>query len=241
LNATETSSSQPALWNPAAAASWSVLFSPAFGAYLHSRNAERLGRAQEAKANRIWFYGSLTFLALVLVDNFFPAIPVGVFEYGSIGLLFGWYFSLGKRQTDFVKTNLQNHYQRNPWTKPISIAFGCWIGFAVAVTAFDVAAEWIGNIQETVIPDVTKPTQLTLSPRPNQKGIVQGLTLRIQGNLDGAAQILVSQELRPTNNVSGSFKIEYGGDYYDSNCIINFIPASVKGGNVTVQYRFNCF
>ena len=32
----------PALWNPNAAASWSLLFSPAFGAFLHMKNWQAL-------------------------------------------------------------------------------------------------------------------------------------------------------------------------------------------------------
>jgi hypothetical protein len=46
----------PALWNPNAAAGWSLLFTPAFGAFLHSRNADAMGRHSEAKANKFWFY-----------------------------------------------------------------------------------------------------------------------------------------------------------------------------------------
>jgi hypothetical protein len=46
----------PALWNPKPAAYWSLLFSPAFGAFLHARNADAMGRVDEAKANRMWFY-----------------------------------------------------------------------------------------------------------------------------------------------------------------------------------------
>jgi hypothetical protein len=41
----------PALWNPKAAAYWSLLFSPAFGAFVHARNADAMGRVDEAKAN----------------------------------------------------------------------------------------------------------------------------------------------------------------------------------------------
>ena len=33
-----TGDAAPALWNPNAAANWSLLFSPAFGAWLHMKN-----------------------------------------------------------------------------------------------------------------------------------------------------------------------------------------------------------
>ncbi|MGB7331460.1 MAG: hypothetical protein WBD25_08740, partial [Terriglobales bacterium] len=75
----------PALWNPKAAAFWSLLFSPAFGAFLHARNADAMRRADEANANRMWFYVSLAYLGLVFATIFIP-IPEGLFTLASIGL-----------------------------------------------------------------------------------------------------------------------------------------------------------
>ncbi|HYM08461.1 MAG TPA: hypothetical protein VEU11_18060 [Terriglobales bacterium] len=92
----------PALWNPKAAAYWSLLFSPAFGAFLHARNADAIGRVDEAKANRVWFYVLIAYLGLAFVTIFIP-IPQGLFTLASIGLLFGWYLSLGKKQVTYVK------------------------------------------------------------------------------------------------------------------------------------------
>src|SRR5436190_17925418 len=44
----------PRLWNPNAAASWCLLFSPVFGAYLHMRNWQALGDERHAQVNRNW-------------------------------------------------------------------------------------------------------------------------------------------------------------------------------------------
>lgn len=121
------------LWNPNAAACWSLLFSPAFGAFLHARNADSLGRKEEAKANRVWFYISIAFLLFTLVTVFVPAIPNGIFRLVGLGLLLGWYFSLGKKQIAYVKDTWQDRYQRKPWTKPLLIAFGCLFGLFVAL------------------------------------------------------------------------------------------------------------
>jgi hypothetical protein len=44
----------PALWNPGAAASWSLLFTPAFGAFLHMKNWEVLGESDKAAAAKTW-------------------------------------------------------------------------------------------------------------------------------------------------------------------------------------------
>jgi hypothetical protein len=134
----------PALWNPNAAACWSLLFSPAFGAFLHARNAEALGRTEEAKANRVWFYASLAYLGIVLVSIFIPQIPDAVFMLVSMVMLLGWYFTLGKQQIRAVKATLPGGYERNPWTKPLLIAFGCLIGFSALEILLGFAAKSIG-------------------------------------------------------------------------------------------------
>ena len=38
----------PPLWNPNAAANWSLLFSPAFGAFVHMKNWQALGEPEKA-------------------------------------------------------------------------------------------------------------------------------------------------------------------------------------------------
>jgi hypothetical protein len=121
-------SQPPALWNPNVAACWSLLFSPAFGAFIHARNAEALGRVDEAKANRVWFYVSIAYFGVVLVTTFIPVIPEGLFRLAGLALLLGWYFSLGKKQIAYVKETWRDGYQRKPWKKPLLIAFGCLIG-----------------------------------------------------------------------------------------------------------------
>ena len=118
----------PALWNPNAAANWSLLFSPAFGAFLHARNADTLGRRDEARQNRVWFHISFAFLVLAVVTSFFPVIPDGIFTVAGLALLLGWYFSLGKKQARYVKDTWQKRYQRKPWAKPLFVAFCCVVG-----------------------------------------------------------------------------------------------------------------
>jgi hypothetical protein len=130
----------PALWNPNAAACWSLLFTPAFGAFLHARNAESLGRPEEAKANRVWFYVSLAYLGIVLVSIFIPALPELIFRGAAMGILIGWYISLGKRQIHYVRDTWQNRYQRKGWTKPLAVASACFVGFLFACGILGVLA-----------------------------------------------------------------------------------------------------
>lgn len=125
----------PAVWNPNASAAWSLLFTPAFGAFLHAKNAELLGRTAEADANRIWFYCSLAYLVVVAASVFFPMIPDRVFNAVAIGLLAGWYFSLGRKQAQYVRGTWQGRYQRKPWTIPLLVAFGCLIAYSCIIVA----------------------------------------------------------------------------------------------------------
>ncbi len=125
-------SQPPALWNPNAAAAWSLLFSPAFGAFLHARNADAMGRHGEAKGNRIWFYVTIAYFGFSLVH--IPAIPEILFKLAPIGLLLGWYFGLGKKQTRYVKQTFQDGYKRKPWTRPLITASCCLIGTVIVLT-----------------------------------------------------------------------------------------------------------
>src|SRR3984957_21282364 len=86
----------PALWNPGAAASWSLLFSPAYGAFLHMKNWEALGEPDTAAAAKKWVVLTLIVLALLPVatvllanNGSMAAVP----RLTGIVLLFGWYFS----------------------------------------------------------------------------------------------------------------------------------------------------
>jgi hypothetical protein len=126
-------SDSPALWNPSAAAWWSGLFSPAFGAFLHARNADAMGRVKEAKANRVWFYLWIVYLGVALTPI---PIPTGT----SIALLLVWYFNLGRDQVVYVKGKWGNGYQRKSWTTPLLIASSCLLGaIAVIVAANELA------------------------------------------------------------------------------------------------------
>ena len=147
MSTSPPSDSGPRLWNPNAAACWSLIFSPAFGAFLHARNAESLGRTDEAKANRVWFYASLAYLGIVLVSIFVPAIPDAVFRGAAIGILVGWYVSLGKKQIKYVKDTFQDGYQRKPWTKPLLIAFGGLVGFFIVLFILATAADFFSGSQ----------------------------------------------------------------------------------------------
>jgi hypothetical protein len=145
-NTTTEQVSKPELWNPNAAANWSVLFTPAFGAFLHAKNAERLGRESEAVVNTRWFYGMLVYLALALVSSIIPIIPEWVFRLAGLVVVLWWYFSLGKKQAAYVKETYGSDYKKRHWGRPLSIAFGCFFALMTIAYVFSLIAEKIFGI-----------------------------------------------------------------------------------------------
>src|ERR1035437_2322860 len=126
------SASTPILWNPMAAAYWSLIFSPAFGSFLHAKNAESLGRTKEAKTNMVWFYLSLAYLGFASVSGFiFPTIPNSAFRFPALIFYCCWFY-VGEKQVKYVKATWQKNYQRKSWAAPLSIACGCLIVFIAA-------------------------------------------------------------------------------------------------------------
>jgi hypothetical protein len=128
------------------------VFSPAFGSFLHARNAEALGRTEEAKANRVFFRGTLAFVALATVVGIFvPGISDSVWNAlsrgGGIGLLIGWYSVVGSKQIRFVKETWQGHYPRRPWRKPLLVAVGCLVAYFIALVLLLVAADALHGVQ----------------------------------------------------------------------------------------------
>lgn len=126
----------PALWNPNAAANWSLLFSPAFGAFLHMKNWQVLGEPGKAASAKVWAILSLVViagfscLAVVLPDN--KGLDGATRSLGLV-LLLTWYFSSGRAQAKYVKEHFGKDYPRKGWGKPILFALLILFGFFVAV------------------------------------------------------------------------------------------------------------
>lgn len=94
------------------------------------------------------------------------------------------------------------------------------------------------NRQTTQIADVTKPATLSLSPAPRQGVSVYGLSLHISGEIEGEAEIW-GDELG-TNRITGKFEVKRNGDYYATNCVIEYRPIDVRAGRILIQHEFRC-
>ncbi len=111
----------PEIWNPTAAANWSVFFFP-FGAFIHYRNAKALGRDDEARKNIVWF------LALIVTITVWQYLNIVLIFDPVIGLSFGvlmlvlWYFTTAKQQIHFVADNYGSDYKKKGWFLPIFVS-----------------------------------------------------------------------------------------------------------------------
>lgn len=126
----------PPLWNPNAAANWSLLFSPAFGAYVHMKNWEALGETGKASIAKIWvIVVAVILLGLPLVPVLMPGVlnlqgfssPIGLL------LLISWYVGIGRAQATYVKERFGNTYPRRGWGKPILIALAVMFAYFLIV------------------------------------------------------------------------------------------------------------
>jgi hypothetical protein len=117
----------PPLWNPNAAANWSLLFSPAFGAWLHMKNWRALGDEPRARANLGWFIATIVILVgagiagMLLPES--RGLDAATRSLG-IGLLAGWYVSSARHQAKVVKERFGTAYPRRGWAVPILVAIG---------------------------------------------------------------------------------------------------------------------
>jgi hypothetical protein len=108
----------PPLWNPDAAASWSLLFTPIFGAWLHMKNWEALGEARKARAAKAWASLSLVILVpMSLIQVWTPWL-----RYAAVALLLSWYVVSARGQARWVAERYGKTYVRKGWTRPLLLA-----------------------------------------------------------------------------------------------------------------------
>ncbi|MBH5328065.1 hypothetical protein H9Q10_00035 [Eikenella sp. S3360] len=119
-NTGSRSQGTPELWNPNAAACWSLLFSPVFGAALHMLNARAMGDQELEKLNKVFMWGMVAVILL--------SVPIALIfnlntNFVGLALLGAWYGGVGRKQVALVKDELGNDYPRKPWGKAIGL--GC--------------------------------------------------------------------------------------------------------------------
>jgi len=127
-------SEPPPLWNPNAAALWSLLFSPIFGALVHMKNWQALGQTERADRSRRWAMGVAVFLLLLVMASLVLPDSKGVDAMERLlgfVLLIAWYYDSGKPQVTYVLGRYGQTYPRRGWGKPLLYAVLAFAGFIV--------------------------------------------------------------------------------------------------------------
>jgi hypothetical protein len=117
-----------ALYNPTNVAALSLLFSPAFGAYLTAENQKSLGQTEEHSKSIKWFYASIAILVIGAIALKDYAAGVGFW------LLVTWYFMSGKKHASYVKENIGVSYQKKSLVKPALIGLAAVAVFVLIVS-----------------------------------------------------------------------------------------------------------
>ena len=127
-----SNSEENEIWNPNAASNWSLIFTPAFGSYLHALNWRALGEQGRANSAMGWFYFSLAMLVVYIFMGMFIADEKAA-DGAARGLgflyLIIWYFSAGRSQAKYVKEKFGKDYPRRGWSKPLLIGVAGIVGY----------------------------------------------------------------------------------------------------------------
>ena len=157
----------PKLWNPNAAACWSIIFNPIFGAWVHARNWRSLNRPKEEKWSMYFVYGLILFYLFLI----FGPTPKTSATALTSGILFTWYFSLGKQQVNYIKENISD-YQKKSWIKPLLYGiFGYGIFITVGLGFAFLAPISTDDIEESAVPLVTQILQDQLKENKTCKSV----------------------------------------------------------------------
>jgi len=131
-----------ALWNPNAAALWSVIFTPLFGAYLHALNWRALGDKEREEESMTWVFGAGALVLLMILIE--VVTPPGYSQGDRIShalefaFLIAWYFTSARTQARLVKEKYGKSFPRKSWRKPLLMGlagFGIYILLMIAIAA----------------------------------------------------------------------------------------------------------
>jgi hypothetical protein len=139
-NASPRAPAGVALWNPNAAALWSVIFTPVFGAYLHALNWRALGDREREEASMVWvFAGGALLIVMLLIEVVMPKSynqGDSVSHTIEFAFLLAWYFASARAQARLVKAKYGGSFTRKSWRQPLLMGlagFGIYVVLVIAI------------------------------------------------------------------------------------------------------------
>ena len=114
-----------AFWNPDLAACWSLLLTPAFGAFIVMCNSAALGDARTATLARRWCLAAIGVLALnTIVDAFKRRmnIETNCVDWTTLAFLLAWYCGPARAQARLLGQRYGRSYRRQRWDAALKLA-----------------------------------------------------------------------------------------------------------------------
>jgi len=118
----EAVAAAPPLWNPNAAASWSLLLTPVFGAWLHWKNWQMLGDHERARTAGRWVVAAVAMLFALIGLAAMSEKAAAFVRLLNFAFLIAWYYAAAKPQARFVLGHYGKNYPRRGWALPILVA-----------------------------------------------------------------------------------------------------------------------
>lgn len=89
------------------------------------------------------------------------------------------------------------------------------------------------------ITDIHREERLSIGKLAGQ-GPVKRLQLRIEGRIDGTAQLVLFEENRPRHvmDLTGDVDLRWNDTWAEDRARLVYTPGTVTGGALRVQYRF---
>lgn len=118
---------EPGLWNPNAAANWSLVFTPIFGATILALNSKLLGDRRSYVHHCYWLVANSIAYAMAMAFSIQASlvdresfVPLAIY----LGSLLLWYFAACRPEVSRVKDYYRSGTTRRGWLIPIIVGVG---------------------------------------------------------------------------------------------------------------------
>ena len=102
------------------------------------------------------------------------------------------------------------------------------------LTAMGIVSGCTRTAQTASVLDVSKAQRITLA---TTSANVSGISLHIQGQIDGEA-VMTASNWEP-QKMSGKVDFRVYHDWFASKCDLQYQPVSAKAGSLTVKFEFH--